>query len=150
VEAYAMKITEYSPINKTGSTAKKKGVSSASDGNFFGLLSANETESASSTPAASDVTAASMDALLALQEIPDNELAKRQAVEEGKGALETLERLRLDLLSGNISASILSKLSDISSLKKQFADDKDLNSIIQDIELRAAVELAKLQRATGE
>src|ERR1700733_3001692 len=136
-----MKITEYSPINKTSSTAKKKGVSSAG-GNFFGLLSANETEGTSSASPASDVSATSMDALIALQEIPDNELARRQAVEEGKGALETLERLRLDLLSGNVSVSILSKLSDISNLKKQFADDKDLNAIIQDIELRAAVELA--------
>ena len=143
-----MKITEYSPISKTGGTAKKKGVSSTSDGNFFGLLSANETESTSSAPAASDVTATSMDALLALQEIPDNEIARRQAVQEGKGALETLERLRLDLLSGNVTVSLLNKLSDISNLKKQFANNSDLDAIIQDIELRAAVELAKLQRAT--
>jgi len=143
-----MRITDYSAINKTSSVNKKKGVSSAAGGDFLGLLNAGETESASSASSAAEVTAPSMDALLALQEIPDNELARRQAVQEGRGALETLERLRLDLLSGNVSISLLNKLSDISNLKKQFANDSTLDSIIQDIELRAAVELAKLKRAT--
>lgn len=114
----------------------------------MGLLSANETESTLSATPASDVAATSMDALIALQEIPDNELARRQAVQEGKGALETLERLRLDLLGGNVSIGTLTRLSDISNLRKQFGNDSSLDAILQDIELRAAVELAKLERAT--
>jgi hypothetical protein len=143
-----MRITDYSAINKPSSVNKKKGVSSTSGGDFMGLLSANETESTISASSTTEVTAPSMDALLALQEIPDYEIARRQAVQEGKSALETLEKLRLDLLHGNVSTSLLSKLSDISNLKKQFANDSALDAIIQDIELRAAVELAKLKRAT--
>lgn len=146
-----MKITDYSPINKPGGTAKKKSVSSSSDGNFFGLLSTSETEASAPTSGAPDVQSVStMDALLSLQEIPDNETTKQRIMEEGRGALETLEKLRLSLLSGSISGNMLSKLSDISVLKKQAVNDANLTAILHDIELRAAVELAKLERAAKE
>lgn len=146
-----MKITDYSPVSKPGASAKKKGVSSSSDGGFFGLLSTSETESSTAPSPAADVqTLSSMDALLSLQEIPDNETTKQRAMEEGRGALETLEKLRLSLLSGTVSGNMLSKLGDISNLKKQAINDANLTSIINDIELRAAVELAKLERAAKE
>jgi len=143
-----MKITEYSSINKTGAAGKKKATSSAS-GDFMGLLSTSETEDTSSLPPTSDISSvASMDTLLSLQEIPDNEISKRQAVQEGKGALETLEKLRLALLTGGITDNMMSKLSAVTSINKQFINDSNLDSIIHDIELRAAVELAKLERAS--
>ncbi len=144
-----MKITDYSPIGKTGSIAKKKGVSSSEGGDFFGLLSTEETDSATSpTPAPDIQSVTSLDALLSLQEIPDNEINKRQAVQEGKGALEILEKLRLSLLSGTLSHNMLSNLSNISNLKKFSFSDSNLDAILKDIELRAAVELAKLERAS--
>ncbi len=146
-----MKITEYSPVNKPSAAGKKKGVSSAAGDDFLGLLSVSETEETSSLPPAADIqSVTSMDTLLTLQEIPDNEMSKRQAIEDGKDALETLERLRLALLSGGISGNILSKLNEIANIRKQFINDSKLDSIIHDIELRAAVELAKLERASKE
>lgn len=143
-----MKVGEYSPISKSSQASKKKGTSSAG-GDFLGLLSANEAESTSSTTPATDIqSVSSMDALLSLQEIPDNELAKRKAVQEGRNTIETLDKLRLDLLTGNVSGNIVNRLNEIVKLRKQFANDKKLDAIMQDIELRAAVELAKLERAS--
>jgi hypothetical protein len=145
-----MKINEYSPVGKTSSVTKKKNVSSVDPGgDFLGLLSANEVGTTSPTAPPADVqSVTSMDALLTLQEMPENEIEKRKAVQEGKGALETLEKLRHDLLTGTISGNIIDRLNDVIKLKKQVVNDSKLGAIIQDIELRAAVELAKLERAS--
>ncbi|HEU5048582.1 MAG TPA: flagellar assembly protein FliX [Rickettsiales bacterium] len=145
-----MKIGEYSPVGKTGATGKKKGTSSVGGGDFLGLLSTGETESASASQPTSDVQSVSMDALLSLQEMPDNEVARRQAMQEGSNIIETLDKLRLDLLTGKVSGNLLNRLNDLTRIKHQFTNDPRLESIIQDIELRAAVELAKLERAAKD
>lgn len=144
-----MKITDYAPINKSGAAGKKKNVSSSGSAEFLGLLSADETEASSPVAAAADLApVTSMDALLSLQEMPEDEIKKRRAVQESQGALEALESLRLALLSGNIPEHLLHTLTKVVSVQKQHVNDPRLTSIIEDIELRAAVELAKLERAT--
>jgi hypothetical protein len=45
---------------------------------------------------------------------------------------------------------LLHTLTNVVALQKQRVDDPRLTSIIEDIELRAAVELAKLERATKQ
>lgn len=147
-----MKITNYSPINKTGSTTRKKGVGASSEGGgFLGLLASDETESATATaPMADVIPPSSMNALLSLQEMPDDELARRKAVQEGSGTLEALETLRVALLSGSVPEHLLSRLSDVVALQKQRVEDPHLMSLIEDIELRAAVELAKLERSSRQ
>lgn len=146
-----MKITDFAPVNKTGTAAKKKNVSSAgaADADFLGLLSADETEGASALAAASDIKpVTSMDALLSLQEMPEDEVRKRRAVQESKGTLEALETLRLALLAGSVPQHLLHTLTRVVAAQKQRVSDPRLMSVIEDIELRAAVELAKLERAT--
>ena len=143
-----MKVTDYSPLGKPGATGKKKGVSGTPGGEFLGLLSANETESAGAPPPVGDAPAvSSMDALLTLQEMPEDEIRKRRAVEQSKGTLEALETLRHALLTGSIPEHLLHTLTKVVALQKQRVDDPKLKSVIEDIELRAAVELAKLERA---
>lgn len=144
-----MKITEFSPVNKTAATAKKKAVGSASGGDFMGLLSTSETENAAPAAPMSDVLPTnSMNALLTLQEMPDDEIARRRAVLESKGTIEALETLRVGLLTGSIPEHLLQRLTDVVALQKQQVEDPRLRSLIEDIELRAAVELAKLERAS--
>lgn len=144
-----MKITEFSPVNKTAGTAKKKAVGSASGGDFMGLLSASEVETTSAAAPMSDVLPTnSMNALLTLQEMPDDEIARRRAVMESKGTIEALETLRVGLLTGSIPEHLLKRLTDVVALQKQKVEDPRLMSLIEDIELRAAVELAKLERAS--
>jgi len=148
-----MKISDYGSVNKTNAAAKKKGassVSSASDGGFLGLLATDETESVNPLAAASDIQpVTSMDGLLSLQEMPEDEIKKRRAVQESKGALEALETLRLALLTGSIPERLLHTLTKVVAIQKQHVDDPRLMSIIEDIELRTAVELAKLERASS-
>ncbi len=144
-----MKITEFSPVNKTAGTAKKKAAGSAGSGDFMGLLSASEVETASAAAPMSDVLPAnSMNALLTLQEMPDDEIARRRAVLESNGTIEALETLRVGLLTGSVPEHLLQRLTEVVALQKQKVEDPRLMSLIEDIELRAAVELAKLERAS--
>jgi len=148
-----MKIADYAPVAKPGAAAKKKSVSSASasEGEFLGLLSANEVESAAPLLPPSDAQpVTSMDALLSLQEMPEDEIKKRRAVQESQGTLEALETLRLALLTGSVPEHLLHTLTKVVAVQKQRVSDPRLMSVIEDIELRAAVELAKLERASAQ
>ena len=145
-----MKISDYSPVAKPGATTKKKeAAASAGGAGFLGLLSVSEAEAAAANTPVSDVIPPnSMNALLSLQEMPDDEVARRKAaMEEGRGTLEALETLRLGLLTGSVPEHLLQTLSRVVAQQKQRVDDPRLMSLIEDIELRAAVELAKLERA---
>jgi len=144
-----MKITEYAPVSKPGAAKKKSASSSSSDTDFLGLLSSTEAESATLASAATDIQpVTSMDGLLSLQEMPEDEIKKRRAVQESNSALEALETLRHALLSGSIPEHLLQTLTKVVAVQKQRVSDPHLTSIIEDIELRAAVELAKLERAS--
>ena len=61
--------------------------------------------------------------------------------------MDALEDIRRDLLAGGIPMHRLTELKRQISVQKQFVSDPRLNELIEDIELRAAVELAKLEMA---
>lgn len=146
-----IKINDYAPAGKTSVVGKKKNVSSSSSagGDFLGLLSADEVDNVTPLTAASDLQpVTSMDALLSLQEMPEDEIRKRRAVQESRGTLEALETLRMALLDGAVPEHLLQTLTRVVAVQKQHVDDPHLMSVIEDIELRAAVELAKLERAS--
>ncbi len=88
---------------------------------------------------------AGIDAILALQGVEDPLVAKKRAVKHGQSMLDTLEEMKTDLLSGKISEGRLNRLMALVTRARQQADP-DLDALIDDIELRAKVELAKLGR----
>lgn len=71
---------------------------------------------------------------------------QRQAVKKGDEILNQLDDLRLNIISGSIPKQILKNIS--LALKEQVdaAIDDKLRDILLEIETRAAVELAKLER----
>jgi hypothetical protein len=133
-------------INKTGSTGassdvKKKGKTS-SGGNFAAHLDAGDSEVTSAT----GVSGPSMiNSLFMLQEVDNDSLSKKQAVEDGHDALKYLDKIRLGLLTGTVSSNMLNSLNTLIKQWRKNFDDPHLESIIDEIELRAAVELAKLE-----
>jgi hypothetical protein len=139
-----MKITGYGSIN--ASTIKKRG-DVAQTGSFADLLAASETEESSGVPASGEVAAAGLTNLLALQEISEEDIQRRKLVQQGKSMIDTLERLRQQLLIGTLPPHLLRDLHRQLSLHRQTTADPELNALIDDIELRAAVELAKLEMA---
>jgi hypothetical protein len=92
----------------------------------------------------------SVDAIFAVQEADDQsgQRARRLSIQYGGDVLDDLENLRRDLLLGSIEKDKLSSLAQKMRAHRRQADDPRLNEIIDEIELRAEVEIAKLTRRT--
>ncbi len=89
---------------------------------------------------------APVDALLALQEVSDDPGGRNRGQRRGEELLGHLDDLHLGLLSGRMSLGTLERLSATVTAKRGLVDDPRLVQILDEIEIRAAVELAKLGR----
>jgi hypothetical protein len=90
---------------------------------------------------------AAMDSILALQGLDDYSGGHRQSMAQGEQLLNLLDQVRDGLLSGGIPRLTLTRLAlAVAQRRASFADPK-LSSILDEIEPRAKVELAKLEQA---
>jgi hypothetical protein len=89
-----------------------------------------------------------MDALLALQDVGGPLERKRRAVSRAGRILDVLDDLKLALLDGSISGTDLERLTRAVRDARDATEDPKLEAVLDEIELRAAVEMAKLEIAT--
>ena len=130
------------PSAQRPSSLRRKGRSGAArPGNFAKELAA---DSAAPGGVSGPGSLGPVDALLALQEVPDSLARRARARRRGETLLDQLEQLRVDILSGVLPADRLARLAGLIAERRDEIDDPRLAGIIQEIELRAAVELAKL------
>jgi hypothetical protein len=90
---------------------------------------------------------AAVDALVALQEVPDAAARKRKAIKRGEAMLDLLEDIKIALLSGALARTRIIKLAQIVEDRRNDTADPELQGVLEEIELRARVELAKLEHA---
>ncbi len=122
----------------------------AGSSGFSSIFSAAESAGSAATHAASAAGPASNVApLLAMQEVDERESRRRRAVQMGQDRLQTLDRLRQALLMGAVPPHLLHALSEKLAAEKLTVEDPRLRDVLDEIELRVAVELAKLEVATG-
>ncbi len=116
---------------------------------FSGLLSAFDGAEEVAEPASVSQAAPTnpLNPMLALQEMPEEEFLLKQAVRQGKSMIDALEDIRYGLLGGTLPISTLARLEGLVQQQRATTSDPRLQSILDDIELRAAVELAKLEMA---
>lgn len=127
----------------SSSQIRKAGKSgSASSTEFARLL---EEQGETSGPVATRA-AGPVDSLYAIQEAggQGGDAADEQARRHGEAMLERLEAIRDGLLMGTIPISQLRDLTRTVKTQRQGFVDPRLASVLDDIELRARVELAKL------
>lgn len=98
---------------------------------------------ATSSPAAAG-PANAISALLAIQEVPDASDGRSRGLMQARDLLDGLEDIRRGLLLGQIPVPQLKRLAATMRDRKESVTDPALSELIGDIELRAAVELAKL------
>lgn len=134
------------PIPPRVGGVRRKGATDPASGESF--ASALEDESApASGPAGLSGTSASaaVSTILALQgaEAEEGDAAKSRAKSRAEELLRKLDMLRLDLLTGAIPRDHLIGLAQAVKTVRDNVMDPQLNEILDEIDLRAQIELAK-------
>jgi hypothetical protein len=138
-----MRITSNKPISGVQGRGSKKRSPSSPD--QFTPDVGGEVVQSSQTAGGAAIQG--MDALLALQEVDERAERRSKAAKHGHSLLDTLESVRADLLAGLVSEDRLEMLAHQVS-QRQTSGDPKVDSVLEEIELRVKVELAKLGRFT--
>jgi hypothetical protein len=122
----------------------------ASNGGFAAALH-EESAGAGQSAVGGSVGLSGLSTILALQGAPDSteRRARQRAVQRADAMLDELEQIRLGLLLGAIPRARLEQLAQMVRARREQLDDPKLIAILDEIELRAAVELAKLAGPSG-
>lgn len=137
---------QISNVNKLKDTTSTKGKTKTSGGNFSEYL--KDVMQTSSNNVSGVATFSATDAIFATQmvgEEEEKELRKKQ-IKRAQSLLEKLEEIRDSLLLGYVSKDRLIEISRFVKERKFEAQDERLNQIVDEIELRIEVELAKLMK----
>lgn len=127
----------------TGRIERTKGSKSVDKAAFEKALSPEEVEASSAMSGTAPIT--SVNSLLSLQEMPTSTEGKSKGVQRAEGLIEHLDAIRHGLLLGSIPKARLSSIVKALAAQREKNMDPALIEIINDIELRAKVELAKLE-----
>ena len=122
------------PIRRRGQTARSSG---AFAGEIGGDVSVREVGPSANV--------ASVSTLLTVQEVADPLEERKRAIQRGEDLLEQLDELRHGLLIGAFPKDKLERLLVLVGHQQNKIADPRLREILGDIEVRAAVELAKLE-----
>ena len=139
-----MKVSGTSGVGSAGGASKPRG---ASGEGFQVSQPAAAAGPAQTTRAGGVGGVMSVDAILALQEVAGPLERRRRAVGRAGKILDVLEDLKVGLLSGETSIDDLDRLRRAVRDERLGTDDEQLEGVLNEIETRAAVELAKLERA---
>ena len=133
--------------NKTSGPkgTSKAGPKKTGDDAFGSMV--NDTEETDSAPAVSRPTSiGALDALLSLQEADDSTEGAKKARKRASDLLDQLDQVRVGLLTGELPKSTLQHLANTIASHRDHVIDPKLAEILDDIDLRAQVELAKLDQ----
>ncbi len=141
-----MKIDGPSGTQKAGAT-KKTGSKGTSGTSFGGLLGADEA-SETAHAAASNVIAR-VDVLLAAQgsEDPAQRASRGRMYKRADDVLVQLDKLRLGMLTGSLTVGNLLDIADVVASHRERVGDPQLAGILDEIDLRAQIEIAKMKMA---
>lgn len=140
-----MKIEGPSKTQKTSKADKAKKAGKA-DGTFGAMVTGAAQETAG---AAATQSIAKVDALLAVQgaESSTERSARRRMRDRGDKVLRQLDHLRLAVLTGNLTIGQVIDIADVVASHREKITDPELTSVLDEIDLRAQIEIAKMRKA---
>lgn len=141
-----MKINSSSDV---GSTTSSRSVRRQTADGFSLTESEGAQESAPATRAGATTGIGSLDALLALQDVGGPLERRRRAVSRAGRILDVLDDVKADMLDGTLSPHALDRLMAAVRDQRENTEDSRLEGVLDEIETRAAVEMAKLEAARG-
>lgn len=138
-----MKIETNQPLR---SVDKKKNKNTSAGVGFANAIS-DAAGASSSAPLANTEATANIGSILALQELTVDGETVRKAVQQGYDLLDQLDNIRLGILTGSLSKESLEKIAEAAQTRQNLNLDLKLKTILDDIHLRAQVELAKIEQS---
>lgn len=132
------------------SASSTRKTSSKSNGSRFSVAE-SVSGPAESAPIAAAGPLAALEGLLAVQEADSADGYKgkqARAISRGHDLLDMLDEVRLGLMMGGVPKSRLDSLVRMVERRRDTLQDPNLVSVLDEIELRARVEIAKLELAT--
>jgi hypothetical protein len=86
-----------------------------------------------------------LDSILMLQGLDDSTDGRSKGMAHGEQLLDMLDQVRDGLLAGGVPRATLNRLANAVSRRHDAFNDPSLQTVLDEIELRAHVELAKLE-----
>ncbi|MEI9997055.1 MAG: flagellar assembly protein FliX [Rhizomicrobium sp.] len=86
-----------------------------------------------------------LDSILMLQGLDDSTDGKSKAAAHGEKLLDMLDEIRDGLLAGGVPRTTLNRLANAVTRRHDQFNDPKLQGVLDEIELRAHVEIAKLE-----
>ncbi len=140
-----MKVNATGPASAAG--AAQRAARPAADG-FAPQASDGAREVVAPGAIAGTAALTSLDVLLALQETPGPMERRKRAIRRAGGLLDALDQVKLALLDqGSDPSSALDRLRGLTRDLRDQTEDIGLESVLDEVETRAAVELAKDEMA---
>ena len=139
-----MKVEGTGPVRAANARRPARGTSA--DGAGFALEMARTGDGVT---ASSGVAAPGIAALLALQATDDAGQRSKRARLRAHFILDRLDEIRTALLTGQLHQGSLGQLQELVAHARDGVEDPRLVEILDEIDLRASVELAKLEMLPG-
>lgn len=129
------------PVRKSGKAG------GASGSSFANQIHSEETAAPSSAGGVTGTSAVNtVSGIFAAQEVDDAAARESRGKQRAMDMLEKLDEIRHGLLAGDLRPDKLVDLNRLIQSRKVQVDDPRLASVLDEIDLRAQVELAKFQR----
>jgi len=134
-----MDITKIATHGIRGTSAKK--LEKVKGNEKFSL---GESSTIAETFAPSEIKLSPIDALFL--NLDSRRRGQKQAIEKGDQILKQLDELRLDIITGSVPKNTLESIASLLKDQIESTVDERLRNILLEIETRARVELAKLEK----
>ena len=139
-----MKVEGPGKSQQTGKSKKSSKTGKTGDSSFSDLL-VDKSEAKQGAHAAQSITSA--DALLSVQatDDPAERAARQRMTSRADQILDKLERIRMHMLTGSLTVGDMIDIADMVARHREKVTDPALTAILDEIDLRAQIELAKMR-----
>jgi hypothetical protein len=135
---------EIKPTGSVGSTGARR-VARGSGDSTYKSIDASDAPRAQTTSGPGPIAA--VETILTLQGFDDATDGSSKGLAHGQDLLDMLDQVRDGLLAGGIPRATLNRLATAVSRRQENFVDPKLQQVLDEIDLRARVELAKLEQA---
>lgn len=125
---------------------KKRALSRSGSAHGFASHLDSATETSDAAPSTALSSLSPLGSLLALQDDNFTDPGPKTEYERGQITLDRLDDLRLQLLEGKPDRKLLHDIADMAENRRDEQVSPELRRVLNEIETRAAVEIAKLER----